>query len=134
MESTEFVSRRAWAVRLEGGLPVGESFPIGGSGSGTWIRIHGNVAVWNGGTVFVDGNPVHGAIVASELPLPGATDIGDVDQTGGVSITDAIIVLDYLYRGGWKPRRRLADVDGSGSIQLTDAVLILKRLFAGERR
>jgi len=124
------IIKGAWGVRLEDGRPVGESFLISSPG-GAWITIDRNIAVWHG-AVFVDNTPVESGIIAAELPLPGAQDVGDVNQDGRVNLTDAVIVLDYLFRGGAQPRRRLADVSLSGHIDVMDAVQILQHLFTGE--
>lgn len=131
-ERRDYVDRRAFGVRLQNGRPVGAVFPIGGPGSGDRISIDRNIVVWTGVGAFGAGNDLHDAVIGAELQLPGAIDVGDVNQTGAVNITDAVIMLNYLFRGGWKPRARLADVDGNGKIQLTDAVRILLHLFRGE--
>ena len=73
----------------------------------------------------------HNAIVAAELPLPGAQGVGDVDQDGDINVSDAVLILQYLYHGGWRPRRRVADVDSNGVIELTDAIRLLEYLFLG---
>ena len=130
-EQKDFFGRRAWAMRLEDGRPVGDSFLISSHAAGSWITIDRNIAVWNG-TMFVDNNPVHTGIIAAELPLPGAQDVGDVNQDGILNLTDALVILNYLFRGGGQPRRRLADVDLSGRIDVMDAVRILEHLFTGE--
>jgi hypothetical protein len=99
-----FFERTAYALRLEDGRPVGEPIRLSsGAANGSWITIDDNIAVWNGTTSF--GGPdvvvTHEAIIAAELPLPGATDIGDAD--GSLTITDAIAILDFLFRGGDPP-------------------------------
>lgn len=118
------LDRTAFAIRMDQGTPLGTCFRIGSDGS--FLQIDGNIAVWTVGS-----DPVfRTAVMAAELPLPGAEDVGDVDQNGRVDIADAVIILDYLFRGGWKPRKRLADTDGNGTIQITDSVRILGDLFA----
>jgi len=130
---TNFFTRRPYALRLVDGHPQGDPFPIS-SGGGTWLTIDRNLAVWNGATSFDGGEVFHEAIVAAELPLPGADDVGDVDQDGRITITDAMVILNLLFQGGWKPRLRLADADTNGSLQLSDAVVILRYLFVGGTR
>jgi hypothetical protein len=57
---------------------------------------------------------------------------GDADQDGAVTLTDAILILDHLFRGGARPAcADAADADDSGAMSLTDAVAILLRLFQG---
>ena len=57
---------------------------------------------------------------------------GDVDASGTLSITDAIVLLEWLYLPGSEPISCLdaADLDDSGSVQLTDAIVLLSWLFA----
>ncbi len=128
-----FTGRQAYALRLVDGRPEGEPFRISNAPvSGSWLTIDGNLAAWNGSTTFNEGEVVHEAIVVSELPLPGATDVGDVDQNGRLDITDPVLILSYLFRGGWQPRRRLADANGDGSIDLSDCIALLRHLFDGK--
>lgn len=57
---------------------------------------------------------------------------GDVDASGDVAITDAILVLSRLFLGGGPlPCEDAADADDDGNIVLTDAVVILSYLFRG---
>jgi len=131
-EWPEYFERWAWGRRLVDKKPVGENFRIAAGGS--WITIDRNIAVWNGASFLGDGGVMHAAIVAAELDLPGAKDVGDVDQNGKIDITDAIVLLNYLFLGGPRPRLRPADADLSRSLELTDAVVILEYLFRGGRR
>ena len=57
---------------------------------------------------------------------------GDVDASGTLSITDAIVLLEWMYLPASEPISCLdaADLDDSGSIQLTDAIVLLNWLFA----
>jgi len=57
---------------------------------------------------------------------------GDADRVGGVTLTDAVTVLNMLFRGVVGTCLDAADADDSGSLNLTDAVRILGRLFRGE--
>jgi hypothetical protein len=130
-EMQGFFVRTAYGRRLVDGRPAGAPFAIGPGGS--WIMIDRNIAVWNGSTTFGEGEVIHGAIMAAELALPGAEDVGDVDGDGSIVLTDAVVVLNYLFQGGWRPRLRLADANLSGTIDLGDAVRILEYLFLGGR-
>ncbi len=134
-ELRDFFERRAFALRLVDGKPEGEPFLISsGTAGGSWVTIDRNIAVWNGATSFGGGAVFHEAIMAAELPLPGADDVGDLDQDGRITLTDAVLILNYLFREGWKPRLRLSDADTNGAIQLSDAVVIIKYLFSGGTR
>ncbi len=131
-EMVDFFERRAYVVPLVDGMPAAPPFVLTPDG-GSWLMLDGNIAVWNG-TSFDGVNPVQEAVVAADLPLPGASDCGDVDQDARVSLTDAILVLDHLFRGGPRPRQRLADMNLDGRVSIADAVGILRYLFAGESR
>jgi hypothetical protein len=54
---------------------------------------------------------------------------GDLDTSGSVEITDAVVLLDWLFRGGKGPCEEAGDADDDGSLSLTDAILILRWLF-----
>ncbi|MBI4605747.1 MAG: SBBP repeat-containing protein [Planctomycetes bacterium] len=57
---------------------------------------------------------------------------GDVNGDGERDLTDAVSLLDALFRGkGPLPCRRSADVDDDGSLALTDAIFLLSYLFTG---
>ena len=88
-----------------------------------------NVTVWNGSVEFRDGTPSHSAIVAAELLLPDALDVGDVDRDGRKNVIDALAILRFLFSDGKQPRLRLADTDLNGRIEVRDAIGILDYLF-----
>ncbi len=57
---------------------------------------------------------------------------GDVDANSVVEISDAITLLNYLFRGEREPQCiDAADANDSGSINVTDAITILLNLFRG---
>ena len=68
---------------------------------------------------------------------------GDLDQDGGLSITDAVILLRFLFQADGirlpcgvngleeEGNQILLDNDGSGSVNITDAVHMLSFLFQG---
>jgi len=57
---------------------------------------------------------------------------GDTNGDGAVGLTDAIVILDSLFRGaGELPCPDAADADDSGSLDLTDPVYVLLHLFQG---
>ena len=57
---------------------------------------------------------------------------GDADSDGSAAITDAIVVLNWLFQGGPEPGcQDAADSDDSGVIDLTDPIRVLDFLFRG---
>jgi len=57
---------------------------------------------------------------------------GDVDGDGAVRLTDAIRLLDFLFRGGDRPGcLEACDADDDGELNLSDAVRTLIFLFGG---
>lgn len=58
---------------------------------------------------------------------------GDANRTGGIDLTDAITVLDYLFAGVGELRcQDAADANDNGRVELTDAVYLLGYLFSGD--
>jgi hypothetical protein len=57
---------------------------------------------------------------------------GDVDDNGQIELSDAIVILDYLFLGGAAPRcPDAADVNDEGAVQVTSAIALLEFLFLG---
>ena len=56
---------------------------------------------------------------------------GDANQSGEVSLTDAIAVLDFLFAGRGSLCRAAANVNEANGLDLSDAVQILSKLFLG---
>jgi hypothetical protein len=57
---------------------------------------------------------------------------GDADGDGRLGVTDAIRVLDFLFRGGAAPGcRESADLDNDGAIRVNDPVFALNHVFLG---
>jgi hypothetical protein len=56
---------------------------------------------------------------------------GDADASGRLDVTDAIRVLDYLFRGAGESLtcKDAADSNDNGQIELSDAVFLLQALF-----
>jgi DNA-binding beta-propeller fold protein YncE len=59
---------------------------------------------------------------------------GDADENKSVGLTDAIVILEYLFLGGERPVcLDAADADDNGTVAITDAILVLNYLYlAGE--
>lgn len=57
---------------------------------------------------------------------------GDADANGAVNLTDAVVILSHLFRGGTAPTcLDAADTNDDGTENLTDAVFLLLGLFQG---
>lgn len=57
---------------------------------------------------------------------------GDPAADGKQNVTDAVVVLSFLFTGGVEPPcRKSADADDNGALQITDAVFLLNYLFLG---
>lgn len=57
---------------------------------------------------------------------------GDLDRNGDLSLTDAIIILSFLFLGGDEPFcAPAADINSSGELDITDAIYLLDYLFLG---
>ena len=67
---------------------------------------------------------------------PGVTFLrGDSDQNGSIQLTDAVFLLDYLFRGGRVlDCEDAADSNDDGRIDISDGILILRFLFSGGNR
>ncbi|MEM7232765.1 MAG: dockerin type I repeat-containing protein [Planctomycetota bacterium] len=57
---------------------------------------------------------------------------GDTNDSGNADISDAILLLEYIFASEKAPRcLYTADVDASGDVNITDAVALLHALFLG---
>ena len=57
---------------------------------------------------------------------------GDADGDGALNLTDAIVVLEYLFRGKDAiPCKEAANSNDDRSVDVTDAVYLLVHLFQG---
>ena len=67
---------------------------------------------------------------------PGTTEPtfvrGDANADGGISITDAVFILEWLFSGGAVPSCEDAvDTNDDSGTSITDAVFLLEWLFSG---
>ncbi|MCC6963819.1 MAG: hypothetical protein IT585_11260, partial [candidate division Zixibacteria bacterium] len=62
---------------------------------------------------------------------PPATVCGDADNSGVVSISDAVYLINYIFAGGPAPNTTAADADCSSSVSISDAVYLINYIFAG---
>ncbi len=57
---------------------------------------------------------------------------GDLDRDGGIALTDAIIILRFLFIGGADPFcEPVADANSRDGLDITDAIYLLDFLFLG---
>ncbi len=56
---------------------------------------------------------------------------GDADGDSEPSLTDAVVVLEYLFRDGFLRCEKAADANDDGFVDITDAIALLFHLFAG---
>ena len=57
---------------------------------------------------------------------------GDLDRNGNLSLTDAVIILSFLFLGGDDPFcAPVADINSSGQLNITDVIYLLDYLFLG---
>jgi len=57
---------------------------------------------------------------------------GDVDNSGGVDIDDAVYLINYIFAGGPAPDPSwIGDADCSGGIDIDDAVFLIQYIFGG---
>ena len=55
---------------------------------------------------------------------------GDADLSGGISIGDAVFIINYIFAGGPAPSLYNADANSDGNISIGDAVLLINYIFA----
>lgn len=75
------------------------------------------------------------ALARVELTGSGAAFFrGNCNADSRLNLTDAVFLLDHLFRGGPEPPcPRACDADGNDILNLTDAVYLLNHLFLGGR-
>jgi hypothetical protein len=56
---------------------------------------------------------------------------GDINQDGGINLTDGVGILNYLFAGAVPPCLAASDYNASGEIVITDAIQLLNFLFLG---
>ncbi len=57
---------------------------------------------------------------------------GDADNSGGITISDAVLLINYIFAGGAVPcPLRNGDADCSGAVNISDAVYLINYIFAG---
>ncbi len=57
---------------------------------------------------------------------------GDADNSGAITISDAVYLINYIFSGGPAPcPLRNGDADCSGAVTISDAVYLINYIFAG---
>lgn len=66
------------------------------------------------------------------LGSPYCFQCGDADGSGGVTIGDAVFVVNYIFGGGPPPVSEFAaDADCTGAVSISDAVYLVSFIFGG---
>jgi hypothetical protein len=87
------------------------------------------VAGWSPGNS--EKEDIYLAKLAPDLPR-SAFARGDADASGELDITDAVVVLSYLFQSGPAPTcQDAADSDDNGKVNITDPIYVLGHLFLG---
>ncbi|MGB5107489.1 MAG: dockerin type I repeat-containing protein [Candidatus Zixiibacteriota bacterium] len=70
--------------------------------------------------------------IAPGADICSACACGDADNTGIITISDAVYLINYIFAGGPAPVQLcLGDADGTGIITISDAVFLINYIFAG---
>ncbi len=82
------------------------------------------------GTV-VPHDPYYGNGYLDAFAAVLAWSTGDLDCSGDIDITDLVIMVDYMFKGGEPPEStlRLADIDCDGSVDIGDLVGLVSYMF-----
>jgi hypothetical protein len=129
---------------LLGGESLPETIDLARLGS-RGIRIDGIVRSYgvgvsglNTGDLNGDGSPDFSFVEADKLyviyglPRVGTFVRGEANADGIVNLTDAVFILEHLFRGGPRPPcLDAADADDTGALDVTDGVYLLRHLFQG---
>ncbi|MBL04590.1 MAG: hypothetical protein CMJ99_03020 [Planctomycetes bacterium] len=132
----EFVYTETWHPSTDG-----QGYSLVNVSSDAPVDTLGEAASWRPSALLLGTPGVHG----EEVPQPqGGLQLGgDVDQDGGLSITDAVVLLQFLFQANGielpcgengledAGNAALLDSDGSGLVNITDAVNLLSFLFQG---
>lgn len=121
-----WVELASTAVSFEASF-AGSVVEVSGRGIGSFlVRAPGALIL------RIDGQTVR-FVRSGDLLLRGPEDAltGDADGNGRLQLSDAIAVLDFLYRNGRMPGSPFgADANGDGRLDVSDARTILERLYA----
>jgi len=90
--------------------------------------IVGDLAVCNNNLLIADNYAL--VVLGAAFDYP-CTTAGDVNRDGAVNIGDAILVVNYLFRGGQLPSPTTADTNGDCKINIGDAITLVNYIFRG---
>lgn len=79
--------------------------------------------------VGISGDLVGGFLGQKAVPrfIPG-----DTDGNGSVTISDAVLIINYIFGGGSPPKPMEAgDANCSGGLEISDAVYLINYVFGG---
>jgi hypothetical protein len=76
-------------------------------------------------------------VIPNTSPLCAAcSGCGDANSDGGVDISDAVFLIQYIFAGGAAPAacnyaNGMGDANGDGGVDISDAVYLIQYIFAG---
>jgi hypothetical protein len=56
---------------------------------------------------------------------------GDANKDGGVSVSDVVYLINFLFKGGTAPYKAYSDANGDANISVSDVVYLINYLFKG---
>ncbi len=119
-------------VFLGGDLPFGCNFNGGAVGTITGPPSF-NAEYFFTVAVFDAQDPIKSDTVSLSITVTSPPYIcGDANQSGGVSISDAVYLIAYIFSGGPAPTPLISgDADCSGGVNISDAVYLIAHIFGG---
>jgi hypothetical protein len=92
------------------------------------------ITLSGGEALNYDFNYVNGTLTVTNQEVMPPYTLGDVDGNGSVSITDAVLIVNYIIG---KPNstfiKDAADLDGNGQITITDKVLLINKYILNKQ-
>ncbi len=74
---------------------------------------------------------IESTIIIADQPTP-VFRCGDANGNGGVSISDVVFLINYIFSGGAAPNPvRAGDANCSGAVTISDAVFLINYIFSG---
>lgn len=120
---------------------------VGGSGTLTWSDLNGDLAgtgLTLSGAGMLSGTPAEGGEIEFTAHVVDQSSnsttkgfslrvllCGDADGSSTVTVTDAVLVINFVFAGGQAPDPlELADADCNGLVTVSDAVYLITYVFA----
>lgn len=131
MQAVGGVAPYNW-VFLGGDLPFGCNFNGGAAGTITGTPTF-NADYFFTVAVFDSQDPIKSDTVSLSINISSPPYIcGDANASGGVSISDAVYLIAYIFSGGPAPTPLISgDADCSGGVNISDAVYLIAHIFGG---